>query len=201
MKIEASSPEEYLSQLPPDRKEAMTKLRKEMISNLPAGFQERMSYGMIGYVVPHSIFPKGYHCDPKLPLPFVNIANQKNFVAVYHMGIYADSKLLEWFRKEYPKHTDAKLDMGKSCIRFTKPEKIPFKLFGELMSKMSVKDWINVYESNFEDTPENRAKRTALRGESVAKNAAKKAVKKTAVKKPVKKNAPKKAVKKSLKKK
>jgi uncharacterized protein YdhG (YjbR/CyaY superfamily) len=202
MRIEASSPEEYLSQLPEDRKDAMTKLRKEIISNLPSGFQERISYGMIGYVVPHSIFPKGYHCDPKLPLPFVNIANQKNFIAVYHMGIYADSKLLEWFKKEYPKHTDAKLDIGKSCIRFTKPEKIPFKLFGELMSKMSVKDWINVYESNFEDTPENRAKRAAARVESIARNSAKKAAKKTTVKKAAsKKTAPKKAAKKTVKKK
>lgn len=149
MKSAALTPDDYIAQMPADRKEAMTKLRKEILKNLPKGFEERMTYGMIGYVVPHSIYPNGYHCDPKLPLGFANIANQKNFIAFYHMGIYADPKLLKWFQTEYPKHTDAKLDMGKSCIRFKKTEKIPYKLFGELMSKLSVKDWINCYESAF----------------------------------------------------
>lgn len=197
MRSEASSVEDYLSQLPDDRKSAMQKLRQEIVKNLPNGFQERMSYGMIGYVVPHNIFPKGYHCDPKLPLPFANIASQKNFIAFYHMGIYSNSKLLEWFQKEYPKHTDAKLDMGKSCIRFKNPEAIPFKLFGELMSKMSVKDWINTYESILADTPENRAKRAAAKAES----ASKKASKKSPVKSALKKVAAKKAVKRTVKKK
>jgi len=147
MRIESSSPEDYLSKLPEERKESFNKLRNEVLKNLPKGFQECVNYGMLGYVVPHSIFPKGYHCDPKSPLPFAGIASQKNFVAFYHMGIYANPKLLDWFVKEYPKHTDAKLDMGKSCIRFKKPEKIPFKLFGELMSKMTVQDWVDCYES------------------------------------------------------
>ena len=149
MKSAATTPDKYIAEMPADRREAMTKLRKEILKNLPKGFEERMSYGMIGYVVPHSIYPDGYHCDPKLPLAFANIANQKNFIAFYHMGIYADSKILKWFLAEYPKHTDAKLDMGKSCIRFKKPEKVPYKLFGELMSKMTVKDWIDCYESAF----------------------------------------------------
>ncbi|MCX6294966.1 MAG: DUF1801 domain-containing protein [Bacteroidetes bacterium] len=149
MKTTASSPDEYVSQLPAERKDAILKLRKEILENLPKGFEERMSYGMIGYVVPHSLYPKGYHCDPKLPLPFANIANQKNFIAIYHMGIYADPKLLNWFITEYPKHTDAKLDMGKSCIRFKKPEQIPFKLFGELIRKMTVKEWIEKFEAAF----------------------------------------------------
>lgn len=147
MKIEANSPDEYIAKLPEDRKEAMIKLRNEVLKNLPKGYQETINYGMLGYVVPHSIFPKGYHCDPKCPLPFAGMASQKNFIAFYHMGIYANPKLLDWFVKEYPKHTDAKLDMGKSCIRFKKPEKIPFKLFGELMSKLTVKEWIDMYES------------------------------------------------------
>jgi len=149
MKSTATTPDKYIAEMPDDRKEAMTKLRKEILKNLPKGFEERMSYGMIGYVVPHSIYPDGYHCDPKLPLGFVNIANQKNFIAFYHMGIYANPELLKWFTTEYPKHTDAKLDMGKSCIRFKNPEKIPFKLFGELMKKVTVKDWIGWYESAF----------------------------------------------------
>src|SRR5258705_8574690 len=147
MQSKATTVEAYINELPKERQEAMTKLRKEIKKNLPNGFSERMGYGMMGYSVPHSLYPPGYHCDPKLPLPFMGIASQKNFIAVYHMGVYADPKLLKWFLAEYPKHTDAKLDMGKSCIRFKKPEKIPFKLFGELMSKMSVKDWIEKYES------------------------------------------------------
>ncbi|HEY0031615.1 MAG TPA: DUF1801 domain-containing protein [Bacteroidia bacterium] len=156
MQSKASTPEEYMAELPEDRKEALNKLRKEIIKNLPKGFQECMGYGMIGYAVPHSIYPDGYHCDPKQPLPFAGFASQKNFVAFYHMGIYADPKLLKWFTDEYPKHTDAKLDMGKSCIRFKKPEKIPFKLFGELMSKISVKDWIAMYEKAFRSTAKKK---------------------------------------------
>lgn len=107
-----------------------------------------MSYGMLGYVVPHSLYPDGYHCDPKLPLPFMNIASQKNFIAVYHMGVYADPKLLKWFTTEYAKHSKLKLDMGKSCIRFKKVDEIPFKLFAELASKMTPRDWIALYEKN-----------------------------------------------------
>ena len=146
MRSEETTPDKYIASLPADRKEAMTKLRNEILKNLPKGFEERMTYGMIGYVVPHSIYPDGYHCDPKLPLGFANFASQKNFIAFYHMGIYANQELLKWFKTEYPKHTDAKLDMGKSCIRFKNPDKIPYKLFGELMKKISVKDWIRMYE-------------------------------------------------------
>ena len=109
-----------------------------------------MHYGMIGYCVPHSIYPKGYHCDPKQPLPFANIASQKNFIAFYHMGLYGSPELLKWFITEYPKHTSAKLDMGKSCVRFKKMDQIPFKLIGELMKKISVKDWIEFFETRFQ---------------------------------------------------
>jgi uncharacterized protein YdhG (YjbR/CyaY superfamily) len=148
MQIKADTPDEYIAQLPDDRKVVMQKLRKTILEKLPKGFKEEINYGMIGYVVPHSIYPKGYHVMPELPLPFINIASQKNFVGVYHMGIYADPELLEWFTTEYPKHSKLKLDMGKSCIRFKKPDQIPFKLIGELASKVSVEDWINIYETN-----------------------------------------------------
>ncbi|MEJ7778892.1 MAG: DUF1801 domain-containing protein [Daejeonella sp.] len=147
MQSTAASTQEYFETLPDDRKGAMNELRNVVLENLPSGFCEQMSYGMIGYVVPHSIYPSGYHCDPNLPLPFINLASQKNFIALYHMGIYADKALLEWFMSEYPRHCSSKLDMGKSCIRFKKPEHIPFKLIGELLRKVSVKDWIEVYES------------------------------------------------------
>jgi uncharacterized protein YdhG (YjbR/CyaY superfamily) len=146
MAKEIISVEDYLQQVPEERKEAFNKLRTVLIKKLPKGFQETINYGMIGYVVPHELYPKGYHCDPKLPLPFINLASQKNFIALYHMGIYADEKLLKWFTSEYPKHTKAKLDMGKSCIRFKKPDRIPFELIGELAEKMGVKEWIYVYE-------------------------------------------------------
>ena len=149
MQSAATTIEQYLKDLPSERQEAMTKLRKEILKNLPKGFKEEMSYGMIGYTVPHSLYPRGYHCDPKLPLPFMGIASQKNFVAVYHMGVYSDKNLLDWFVKEYAKTVTAKLDMGKSCIRFKKPETIPHKLIGELAGKMTVADWISKYEKTF----------------------------------------------------
>jgi hypothetical protein len=139
----------YLSALPEDRKGVMEKLIAVMKKNLPKGFSLDFSYGMIGFCIPHSIYPKGYHCDSKIALPFVSIASQKNFIALYHMGIYAEPTLLDWFVAEYPKHVKSKLDMGKSCIRFKKMEEIPFDLIGELMKKMSPQDWINLYESKF----------------------------------------------------
>ncbi len=148
MQIKASSPDEYISLLPEDRKAAMQKLREVILQNIPEGFEETMSYGMIGYVVPHRIYPAGYHCDPKLPLPFMNIASQKNYVAVYHSGIYADAKLLDWFTSEYAKVSTTKPDMGKSCIRFKKVDKIPFELIGKLASKMTTANWIKLYEHN-----------------------------------------------------
>ena len=147
MQSNASTPDEYIAELPEERVSAMKKLRKTILDNLPKGFEETMSYGMIGYVVPHSIYPDGYHCSPELPLPFLSIASQKNFIALYHMGIYSDEKLLNWFTSEYPNHVKTKLDMGKSCIRFKKPEQIPFELIAELVQKMSVQDWIDKYES------------------------------------------------------
>lgn len=146
MQYKAQTPEDYLAQLPVDRLEAMERLRQTILDNLPKGFSEGIGYGMIGYAVPHSIYPAGYHCDPKLPLPFMSIASQKNFIAVYHMGVYAIPELYDWFVAEYPKHAKTKLDMGKSCIRFKKPDQIPFELIGELTRKISVDEWIEWYE-------------------------------------------------------
>ena len=149
MQSTAESVTEYLNSLPEERKIVLSKLSDLIRQNLPQGFEEQMSYGMIGYVVPHSLFPAGYHCDPKLPLPFLNIASQKNFVALYHMGMYADKDLLEWFTSEFPKHAKGKLDMGKSCVRFKKMDDIPYELIAELVSKMTVNDWIACYQSAF----------------------------------------------------
>jgi hypothetical protein len=146
MKSAANTPEEYINNLPDDRKQVMNTLRKTILDNLPKGFSETINYGMIGYVVPHSMYPNGYHCNPKLPLPFMSIASQKNFIAIYHMGLYANPKLMNWFLQEYPKHCDTKLDMGKSCIRFKKMNQIPFALIGELSKKVTAKEWIESYE-------------------------------------------------------
>jgi hypothetical protein len=147
MTSDAKTPEEYIKSLPEDRKTAIIKLRKTILNHLPKGFEEVMSYGMIGYVVPHSIYPGGYHCSPDLPLPFINLASQKNFIALYHMGIYSNKELHDWFVKEYPKHVKTKLDMGKSCIRFKNINVIPYDLIGQLCTKMSVQEWIEQYEN------------------------------------------------------
>ena len=147
MKYIANSPEDYISQIPEERQPVLAKLRKLILANLPEGFEETMNYGMIGYVVPHSLYPDGYHCTPELPLPFMNIASQKNFVAVYHAGIYADEKLMNWFKEEYSKHCKRKLDMGKSCVRFKYMDDIPYELIADLSTKITVQDWIDLYES------------------------------------------------------
>ncbi len=148
MQSKALTVDQYLAELPADRKKAVTELRKVIRKNLPKGFREGMGYGMAGYSVPHSSYPAGYHCDPKQPLPFMGFASQKNFIAVYSMAVYADPKLLKWFTEEYAKAGVGKLDMGKSCIRFKNPEKIPYKLIGELASKITPEEWIALYEKN-----------------------------------------------------
>ncbi len=148
MTIKAKNVAEYLQGVPAERKVYFDKLRSVILENIPEGFKEQLQYGMIGYVVPHDIYPDGYHCKPSEALPFANIASQKNFIALYHMGIYAKKELLDWFVAEYPKHCKRKLDMGKSCIRFKKMEEIPYELIAELMQKMTVQDWIELYEAN-----------------------------------------------------
>lgn len=139
---------EILSNVPPERVEPFNKLHETIVKNLPSGFEPAISYGGLGYVVPHSLYPDGYHCKPSEPLPFAGIASQKHTINFYHMGIYSDPKLLNWFVSEYPKHCNQKLDMGKSCIRFKKLDQIPYQLIGELMRKVSVNDWITTYEMN-----------------------------------------------------
>ncbi len=147
MQSKATTVDQYLEEIPEERKAAMKKLRAVIKKNLPKGFQECMGYGMAGYVVPHSKYPAGYHCSPKDPLPFMGFASQKNFIALYHMGIYSDPKLLKWFQEAHTKASPKKLDMGKSCIRYKKTEDIPFELIGELVSKMTPDQWIERYES------------------------------------------------------
>jgi hypothetical protein len=158
MQSKAQTPDQYFAELPKERKAAMEELRKVIKKNIPKGFEERMNYGMVGWIVPHSLYPAGYHCKPSDPLPFMGIASQKNFISFYHMGVYADPELFKWFTSEYPKHAKSKLDMGKSCLRLKKMDDIPYKLIGELASKMSVNDWVNRYESAFIPKPDKVTK-------------------------------------------
>jgi len=147
MKASGNTVEEILTNLPEDRAEAFNNLHNVIVKNLPQGFEAAISYGGLGYVVPHTVYPAGYDCKPIEPLPFAGLASQKNSINFYHMGIYSDPELLDWFVAEYPKHSNQKLDMGKSCIRFKKFDQIPVELIGELMQKMTVKQWIDLYES------------------------------------------------------
>ncbi len=149
MQSKATTVKDYVAELPEDRQKAITQLQKVIKKNLPKGFEEVMNYGMIGYVVPHKIYPAGYHCDPTLPLPFMGLASQKNSINFYHMGIYADPKLYKWFTEAHAKASPKKLDMGKSCIRYKNAADIPFELIGDLVSKMTTKEWIELYETTF----------------------------------------------------
>lgn len=151
MKTPAKTVNDYLNELPEERKTAFLKLRDCILNAIPMGFEEQISYGMLGYVVPHSIYPNGYHCNPKLPLPFISIGSQKNCIVLHHLGIYANPKLLEWFTSEYPKHGNKKLDMGKGCIRFKKMDQIPFDLISELAGKITVDEWIECYETQIKN--------------------------------------------------
>jgi hypothetical protein len=145
MQSNAKTPQEYIGSLPPDRKKMISDIRKTIVKNLPPGFEEVMSYGMIGWVVPHSLYPKGYHANPKLPLGLINLASQKNYISLHHMGLY-EGPLLDWFKKEWQKGYKNKLDMGKCCIRFKKYEEIPFNLIGELATRLTPERWIGIYE-------------------------------------------------------
>jgi hypothetical protein len=144
MQSRAKTVAEYLAELPPDRAPIIKSLRQVIKKNLPPGFREQMNYGMIGYVVPHSLYPAGYHVTPELPLPFMNIASQKSHIAVYHMAMLGS--LEDWFRANWPKHSTKKLDMGKSCIRFKKPEDVPLALMGQLATRLTPEAWIEEYE-------------------------------------------------------
>jgi hypothetical protein len=147
MKTPGSIVQEILANIPEDRKDAFTKLHQTIVENLPIGFEPGISYGMLAYVIPHTLYPAGYHCKPSEPLPFASLASQKNTINFYHMGMYANQSLMDWFVAEYPKYCTQKLDIGKSCIRFKKWDQIPFELMGQLMQKMSADQWIALYES------------------------------------------------------
>jgi hypothetical protein len=148
MTSKATTVEEYLRELPEERREVIKSIHETLLTHLPQGYVSGMSYGMISYHVPHELYPAGYHCDPKQPLPFISLAAQKNNYALYHMGIYAQPQLLDWFTQEYKARVKTKLDMGKSCIRFKSIDALPLPLIASLASKMTVEDWVSLYETN-----------------------------------------------------
>ena len=146
MQSAAKTPQEYIDSLPPDRREVISKIREVLLKNLPDGFEETMGYGMLGYVVPHSLYQKGYRCDPEEPLPYINLASQKHFIGFYAMSLYGESKLHQWFVSEYPNYCHTRLEMGKACVRFKKLDDIPYELIGQLASKLTVQQWIAICE-------------------------------------------------------
>jgi uncharacterized protein YdhG (YjbR/CyaY superfamily) len=154
MQYDSKTPDEYLQDIPEDRREAVSRLRQVIQENLPPGFEEGMGYGMMGFQVPLKRYPQGYHTTPGEPLPFIGIAAQKNHIALYHMGIYALPELEKWFVEEYAQRMSTKLDMGKSCIRFKNPKTIPFDLIGELAQKITLEDYIRLYEEGLKQRSE-----------------------------------------------
>ncbi|HZX74094.1 MAG TPA: DUF1801 domain-containing protein [Cyclobacteriaceae bacterium] len=157
MQSKAKTVQGYLDQLPDDRKQVIMAMRKAILKNIPKGFEEVMNYGMIGYVVPHTIYAKGYHATPELPLPFINLASQKNHIALYHMALQGE--LLEWFTDRWNETTKKKLDKGGACVRFKKPEDVPIALIGELASKVTPQQWIKIYEKARETTATKKEKK------------------------------------------
>jgi hypothetical protein len=141
MASNAATVEGYLKALPPDRRAAISAVRQVILANLPAGYEECMSYGMIGYVVPHSIYPAGYHCNPKLPLPLANLGSQKNHMALHLCNVYGDPAAEKWFRKAWLA-SGKKLDMGKACVRFKKLEDVPLEVIGQVIARTPVKKYI-----------------------------------------------------------
>ena len=145
--MKKDSIKDYTNSLASDRKTTITQLINVIEQNIPKGFEKVMNYGMPSFVIPHSIYPNGYHCDATLPLPFIGVSNRKSSISLYHMGLYADPELLNWFKSEYPKHSNTKLDMGKSCIRFKKFNEIPIQEVGGAFTKIEIKKdgkWIGV---------------------------------------------------------
>jgi len=173
MQSKATTVKSYLASLPPDRRAAMEAVRTVILKNLDNDYVENMSYGMIGYCVPHSVYPAGYHCNPKQALPFAGLASQKNYMSVYLMCTYGSASHLKWFQEAWAK-TGKKLDMGKSCIRFKKVEDLALNVIGESIRRVPAKAYIAEVESGLAKT-KSSARKPASPKKSAAKGAAIKA--------------------------
>lgn len=182
MQSKAVTVNAYLSELSPDRRASIEAVRKVILANLDHDYEEGIQYGMIGYFIPHRIYPAGYHCDPKQPLPFVGLASQKNHISLYMMCLYGDGSLATWFQSEWKK-TGKKLDMGKSCIRFKTSDDLALDVIGEAIRRVPASKYIEIYESTF---AKKKPAAVTASTKKATKTAAKKAIKKTAKKKPPK---------------
>lgn len=212
MQSKATSVDQYLKEIPADRRNDINAIRGVLKTHLPEGYEEIMQYGMIGYVVPHRLFPAGYHCDPKQPLCFAGLASQKNHLSLYMMPLYGDSPELTWFETEWKK-SGKKLNMGKCCIRFKKADDIPIDLIGKLVARWPVTRWTEIYQAMLDTRSKGKspaartanektskaASKTAGSSASAAKKSVAKATKKVA-KKPLSKTAAKMPATSSLKK-
>ena len=155
----ANDVDDYIGSAAPEMRDGLARLRQTIRDAIPPGFSEEMSYGMIGWVVPREAYPAGYHCDPSLPVPFLALAAQKRYISFYHLGLYAAPDLYEWFVSEYGKlGYRRKLDMGKSCIRFKYPDEIPYDLIKELVGKMTLAGWLELYEHSIKDRNATKAR-------------------------------------------
>jgi hypothetical protein len=173
MQSKATTVEQYLAELPIDRRKALQALRTAILKNLPSGYEEGMQYGMIGYFVPHSVYPPGYHCDPAQPLPFAGLASQKNHMSIYLMCVYGDSEQAAWFRQAWAK-TGKKLDMGKSCVRFKKIDEVPLAVIGEAIRRVPAKKFIEYYEAAIGGRAAKRPSKGTLKKSAAEKAATKK---------------------------
>jgi hypothetical protein len=150
--------DEYLASLPEDRSAALQAVRQTILANLSEGYEEGIQYGMIGYYVPHSVYPAGYHCNPKQPLGFAALGSQKNYMTLHLVCVYSDSELSEWFKDAY-QQTGKKLDMGKGCLRFKKLDDLPLEVIGELIRRMPADKWIQINEAFLAERKAAKAKR------------------------------------------
>lgn len=188
MTSKAATVAEYISQLPQDRRDAVEKLRSVFRKNLDKGFEEGMQYGMIGYYVPHRLYPAGYHCDPKQPLPFAGIASQKNYLSIYIACLYGSADHLRRFQEEWAK-TGKKLDMGKACIRFKRIEDAPLDVIGRAIARVPMKAFIAYYESAIRDMGKQRKKSETGTKASPARTPTKSGARKPATRKAASKPA------------
>lgn len=193
MQSKAANVKDYLAELPADRRAAIEKVHKVILANLDKDFKEGMQYGMICYAVPHSVYPPGYHCDPKQPLPYAGLASQKHYMSLYIMSSYGNESSENWLREEFAK-AGKKLDMGKCCIRFKKLDDLPLDVIGKAIKRVTAAEYIKFYEANIKGQPRSGAKKaTKTAGKAI--KAAKPATKKTSKKAPAKKAAQKTAKK------
>lgn len=146
MRTKATTVTEYVRELPPDRRELLQAVREVILANLPKGYEECMQCGMIGYVVPHSLYPAGYPCDPKLPLPYAALASQRQHVSLHLMTVYGDAATAQWFRQAV-KAAGKRLDMGKCCVRFKRLADVPLDVIGQVIARVPPDKYIARFEA------------------------------------------------------